>query len=177
MHFGPPPQQHTQNKPPKFRTGRYMGIARKQLTFDRERFPSITFFICNSTDANTWVHGILKCNHHHIHAIRIKNHNKAGWELWKLIFSTQKSRCYALIKAGSFSKISQENTKHQWLLPCTCEHQRCHYTARFKQDILYVKRLPYKNDPPSNIIDNLTIQFVYWVYILYRHISTRNNWK
>ncbi len=33
----------------KFRTGQYMGNARKQLLFGIERFPSITCPICNST--------------------------------------------------------------------------------------------------------------------------------
>ena len=83
----------------KFRTGQYMGIARKQLFFGRERFPSITCSICNSQDADTWLHVLLKYNHHHIHAIRVKKHNKAVWELRKLILSSEKSRCYILMNA------------------------------------------------------------------------------
>ena len=77
------------------RTGQYMGNARKQLFFGRERFPSITCSICTSADANTWLHVLLKCNHHHIHAIRVKRHNKVVWELRTLIYrknlSSQKS--------------------------------------------------------------------------------------
>ena len=65
----------------KFRTGQYMGNARKQLFFGRERFPSITCPICNSTDADTWLHVLLICTHDHIHAIRVKRHNKTVWEL------------------------------------------------------------------------------------------------
>lgn len=61
----------------KLRTGQYMGNARKQLFFDRERFPSITCSICNSLDPDTWLHVLLKCNQHHIHALRIKRNNKA----------------------------------------------------------------------------------------------------
>jgi hypothetical protein len=47
----------------KFRTGQYMGHARKQLFFGREAFPSRTCPICNSTDADTWLHVPLKCKH------------------------------------------------------------------------------------------------------------------
>ena len=69
----------------KFRTGQYMGNARKQLFFGRERFPSITCSICNFTDADIWLHVLLKCNHHYIHAIKVKRHNKTVWKLRKLI--------------------------------------------------------------------------------------------
>ena len=40
----------------KFRVGQYMGNARKQLFFGMERFPSIICPICNSFDADTWLH-------------------------------------------------------------------------------------------------------------------------
>ena len=118
----------------KFRTGQYMGNARKQLFFGIQRFPSNTCPICNSQDADTWLHVLLKCNQHHIHALRIKRHNKAVWELRKLILSSQKSRCYILMNAGTFNNNPQENTVPPWLLPCTCEQQRCHCNARFKPD-------------------------------------------
>jgi len=148
----------------KFRTGQYMGNARKQLFFGIERFPSITCPICNSTDADTWLHVLLKCNHHHIHALRTKRHNKAVWELRKLILSTKQSRCYTLMNAGTFNNNPQENTVPEWLLPCTCRQQRCHYNARFKPDILCVRELPYQNTPPILPTNNLTIQFIEFTY-------------
>ena len=40
----------------KFRTGTYMGQARKQTFFDRQKFPTITYPICNSYEPNTWLH-------------------------------------------------------------------------------------------------------------------------
>jgi len=125
----------------KFHTGQYMGNARKQLFFGKERFPLITCSICNSADADTWLHVLLKCNHHHIHAIRVKRHNKAVWKLRKLIqISSQKSRCYTLMNAGIFNNNPQENSVPSWLLPSySCEYQRCHCNARFKPDILCVK--------------------------------------
>jgi len=142
-----------------------MGNARKQLLFGRERFPSISCSICNSADAHTWLHALLKCSsHHHIHTIRVKRHNKAVWEIKKLILSLQKSRCYTLMNAGTFNNNPQENTVPPWLLPCTCEQQRCHCNARFKPDILCVKGLPYKNDPPSHPSTHLTIQFIEFTY-------------
>ena len=61
----------------KFRTGQYMGNAKKQLIFGIQRFPSKKCPVCNSQDADTWLHVLLLCNQHHIHALRTKRHNKA----------------------------------------------------------------------------------------------------
>jgi hypothetical protein len=148
----------------KFRTGQYMGNARKQLFFGRDRFPSITCPICNSPDADTWLHVLLKCNQHHIHALRTKRHNKAVWEIRKLILSSQKSRCYTLMNAGTFNNNPQENTVPAWLLPCTCQQQRCHCNARFKPDLLCIKKLPHQSTPPLNPTNNLTVQFIEFTY-------------
>ena len=123
----------------KFRTCQHMGNARKQLFFGREKFPSITCPICNSTDADTWLHVLLKCNHHHIHTIRVKRHYKAVWELRRLILLSQKARYYILMNAGTFNNNPQENTVPPWLLACTCEQQKCYCNARFKPYILCVK--------------------------------------
>ena len=54
----------------KLQHGQYMGNARKQLFFGREAFPSITCSIYDSIDPNTWLHVLLKCRQHHIHAFR-----------------------------------------------------------------------------------------------------------
>jgi hypothetical protein len=86
-----------------------MGNAKKQLFFGIERFPSTTCSICNSPDADTWLHVLLKCNQHHIHALRTKRHNKAVWELRKLLLSSHKSRCYILMNAETFNNNPQEN--------------------------------------------------------------------
>jgi len=137
-----------------------MGNARKQLFFGIERFPSITCSICNSNDVDTWLHVLLKCNQHHIHALRVKRHNKAVWELRKLILSNNKSRNYTLMNVGTFNNNPQENIVPPWLLPCSCERQRCHCNARFKPDILCVKGFPYHDNPPTNPDNNFTIQFI-----------------
>ncbi|HYP42599.1 MAG TPA: hypothetical protein VEQ18_01105 [Candidatus Nitrosocosmicus sp.] len=50
------------------------------------------------------------------------------------------------------------------MLPCSCAQQRCHCNARFKPDILCVKGLPHKSDPPSNPSVELTIQFIEFTY-------------
>src|SRR6202048_1056016 len=76
----------------KFRTGTYMGNARKQMFFGHQRYPSITCPICNSNDPDTWLHVLLKCNQHHIHLLRIKRHNKVVGEIRKLLISSEKSR-------------------------------------------------------------------------------------
>jgi hypothetical protein len=65
----------------KFRTGTYMGNARKQLFFGHQRYPTITCPICNSNEPNTWLHVLLTCKHQHIHSLRGKRHNKAVGEI------------------------------------------------------------------------------------------------
>lgn len=44
----------------KLRHGQYMGNAKKQLFLGKEAFPSITCFICNCADRDTWLHVFLK---------------------------------------------------------------------------------------------------------------------
>ena len=60
----------------KFRTGQYMGHARKQLFFGRNAYSSNTCPICNSPEADTWLHVLLKCKQQHIHALITNRHNK-----------------------------------------------------------------------------------------------------
>ena len=52
----------------KLRHGQYMGNAKKQLFFGKEAFLSITCPICNPPDPDTWLHVLLECKQHHIHA-------------------------------------------------------------------------------------------------------------
>jgi hypothetical protein len=68
------------------------------------------------------------------------------------------------MNAGTFHNNPQENTVPSWLLPCTCNTQRCQCNAKFRPDILCVKGLPYQNCPPTNIDPNLTIQFIEFTY-------------
>jgi len=148
----------------KFRTGTYMGNARKQLFFGRQAYPSITCSICNSYEPDTWLHVLLTCKQQHIHSLHVKRHNKGVWEIRKLLISSEKSRCYILMNAGTFNNTPQENTVPNWLLPCTCGTQRCHCNSRFRPDILCVRGLQYQNDPPTDINPNLTIQFIEFTY-------------
>ena len=132
----------------KFQTGQYMGHARKQLFFGREAFPSRTCPICNSTDAETWLHVLLKCKQQHIHALITKRHNKAVWEIRRLILTNKISRHYTLMNAGTHNDTPQENTVPPWLLPCTCSTQRCHCNARLKPDILCIIGHPHNHPSP-----------------------------
>jgi len=68
------------------------------------------------------------------------------------------------MSAGTFNNNPQENTVPPWLLPCSCERQRCHCNARFKLDILCVKGLSYQSNPPTNPENNFTIQFIEFTY-------------
>ena len=148
----------------KLRHGQYMGNARKQLFFGRVAYPSITCFICDSLEPNTWLYMLLNCRQSHIHALRTKQHNKVVWALRKIIVSSKHSRCYILMSARTFNDNPPENTVPPWLLPCTCGLQRCHYNARFKPDIICVKGLPYQANPPTTPKNNLKIQFIEFTY-------------
>ena len=68
------------------------------------------------------------------------------------------------MNAGTFNNNPQENTVPTWLLPCTCAQQRCHCNARFKLELLRIKKLPHQNTPPTHLTDNLTIQFIEFTY-------------
>ena len=141
-----------------------MGQAKKQTFFGRQRFPTITCPICNSYEPDTWLHVLLTCRQQHIHSLHVKRHNKAVWEIRKLLISSEKSRCYTLMNSGTYNDNPQENTVPNWLLPCTCGTQRCYCNSRFRLDILCVKGLPYQNEPPTNIDQTLTIQFIEFTY-------------
>ena len=110
------------------------------------------------------VTGTINCRQNHIHALRIKRHNKAVWALRKLIVSSKHSRCYILMNAGIFNDNPPENIVLPWLLLHTCSLQRCHCNARFKPDIICVKGLPYQANPPNNLENNLKIQSVEFAY-------------
>ena len=141
----------------KLQHGQYMDNARKQLFFGREAYPSITCSICNSLKPNTWLHVLLNCRQNHIHALRAKRHNKAIWALRKFIVLFKHSRCYILMNARIFNDNPLENKVPPWLLPYTCCLQRCHYNARFKLDIICIKRLPCQENPPTTSAKNLKI--------------------
>ena len=141
-----------------------MGQAIKQTFFGRQRFLTITYPICNSYKPDTWLHVLLTCKHQHIHSLHVKIHNKAVWEIRKLLISSENPRCYTLMNADTFDDDPQENTVPNWLLPCTCGYQRCHCNSRFRPNILCVKGLPYQNEPPTNIDQTLTIQFIEFTY-------------
>ena len=68
------------------------------------------------------------------------------------------------MNARTFDNNPQENTIPTWLLPCTCEQQRCHNNARFKPDLLCIKELPHQSTPPPHPTDNLTVQFIEFTY-------------
>ena len=126
-------------------------------------YPTITCSICNSHERDTQKNVLPSCTQHHIHALRTKRHNKEVWELRKLLVSSNKSRSFILMNAGTYNNNPQENTVPHWLLPCTC-NQRCHCNARFKPDILCIRGLPYQSNPPLNPDNNLTIQFIEFTY-------------
>ena len=132
-----------------------MGHAQNQLFFGREAYPSNTGPICNSSNACTWLHLLLKCKQQHIHALITRRHNKAVWEIRKLNISSKISRHYTLMNAGTYNGFPQENTVPTWLLPCTCSAQRCQYNARFKPDILCIIGHPYDDPPPKSPLNSL----------------------
>jgi hypothetical protein len=147
----------------KFRTNQYMGNARKHL-FWPLRYPNITCSLCTTNAVDTWPHVLLSYPQPHLHALRIKRHNKAVWELRKLLVSSPLSRCMTIMNAGYFNSTPQENTVPTWLLPCTCSTSRCHCNSRLRPDLLCVQGLPYLSNPPDIINTSLTIQFLEFTY-------------
>ena len=141
-----------------------MGHARKQLFFGREACPPRTCPICNSTNSDTWLRVLLKRKQQHIHALITKRHNKAVWEIRKLIVSTQISRQYTLMNEGTHNELPQDNTLPPWLLPCTCDTQRCHRNAKLKPDILCIIGHPYNHPPPETPTPDITIQFIEFTF-------------
>ena len=126
-----------------------MGHARKQLFFGREAYASNTCPVCNSLDAETWLHVLLECKQQHIHTLITKRHNKVVWEIRKLIISNKISRHYTLMNACTYNGLPQENIVPTWLLPRTCGAQRCHCNTTFKPDILCIIGHPYNHPPPE----------------------------
>jgi hypothetical protein len=104
----------------KFWYNQYMGNAWKQLFYGPYLYPTISCSMSNSQEPNTWKHVLLSCKQQRIHALRIKCHNKAIWEKWKLLVQSNKSRCLILINTGAINNCPLENMVLLWLLPCTC---------------------------------------------------------
>ena len=94
-----------------------MGHALKQLFIGREVYPSNKCPICNLSNADTWLHVLLKCKQQHIHALITKRHNKVVGEIRKLIISKKMSRHYTLMNASTCNGLPQENMGPTWLLP------------------------------------------------------------
>ena len=65
---------------------------------------------------------------------------------------------------GTFNNNLLENIVPPWLLPCSCDTQRCHCNAKYKPNILYVKGLAYQSQPPNKPDPNLQIQFIKFTY-------------
>jgi hypothetical protein len=82
----------------KFCTNQYMGNDRKHL-FWPLRYPTITCSLCNTNEVDTWPHVLLSCPQPHLHALQIKCHKKAVWEIRKLLISSSLFRCLILMNA------------------------------------------------------------------------------
>jgi hypothetical protein len=115
-----------------------MGNARKQLFFGPILYPSITCFICNSPDIDTWPHVLLTYQNPHIHELCIKRHNKVVFEIRKLLVFSSQSCSLILMNAGTYDANPLDNTVPPWLLPYVCQTTCCHCDARLKPDILCV---------------------------------------
>jgi hypothetical protein len=87
-----------------------MDNARKQLFFGLALYSNITCTIYNSPEPDTWKHVLLCCTQQHIHALKIKRHNKAIWEIRRLITQHKTSRCYTLMNVGTYNGEAPENT-------------------------------------------------------------------
>jgi hypothetical protein len=69
----------------KLRTGTYMGDAKKQLFFGKQRNPTITCPICNSYEPDTWLHVLLTCSQQHIHSLHVKKTQQSSMGNKKIV--------------------------------------------------------------------------------------------
>jgi ribonuclease HI len=134
----------------KFRTGQYMGNARKHI-FYPHLFQNANCILCHTQSIITWPHLLLACPEPTIHKLRIKRHNNTIWELHKLFYSHKTSRCLILINAGQNNNKPQDNTVPSWLLPCTCMRKPCQCRAKLKPDILLVLNHLHDHPPPRTL--------------------------
>ena len=134
--------------PSKIQNWAIYGTCQEQLFFGKTAYPSHTCPICNSLKADTWLYVLLKCKQQYIHTLITNRHNKVVWEIHKLLISNKLTRHYIFMNAGIYNDSPQENIVPGWLLPCTCDTQRCHCNARLKPDILCVIGHPYNSPPP-----------------------------
>jgi hypothetical protein len=141
-----------------------MDNAYKQLFFGPILYPSITCPICNSPEIDTWPHVLLSCTNPHIHALRIKRHNKAVTKIRKLLVSSSHSRGYIFMNAGIYDGHPLDNTIPPWLLACVCQSPQCQCDVRFKPDILCICGVPYKHEPPHQPSPNVIIQYIEFTY-------------
>jgi hypothetical protein len=74
-------------------------------------------------------------------------------------FIKPKSSYYIILNARTFNNNPQENTVPPWLLPCTCDNQRCYCNAQLKPDILCVIGHPYQRHPPLLSQDTINKKF------------------
>jgi hypothetical protein len=160
----------------KFRTNQYMGNAHKHL-FWPTRYPTTTCSLCNTNAVDTWPHVFLSCPQPHLHALRIKRHNKVVWEIRKLLISSPLSRCLVLMNVGYFNNQPPDNTVPSWLLPCVCSTQRCHCNARLRPDLLCIRGIPYMERSPTQIDPSITIQFIELTYTNDRYHEDKINAK
>jgi hypothetical protein len=81
-----------------------------------------------------------------------------------VLVSSSHSCIYILMNAGIYDFNPPDNTVPPWLLPCVCQSPRCHCDARLKLDILCVRGVPYKHEPPQQPSPNVIIQYIEFTY-------------
>ena len=140
-----------------------MDNAQKHF-FWPNQYPNPNCTLYNTNTCNTWPHVLLSCFQLYIHALKIQRHNKAVWEIRKLLLSSKNFRCYIFMNISTFNNAPLKIIVPPWLLPCTCQIPRCHYNARFKPDILCVRIIRYLDDPPLQLAPHITIQFIEFTY-------------
>ena len=141
------------------------------------KYPNITCSLCNTNEVDTWPHVLLSCPQRNLHALRIKCHNKAIWEICKLLLSSPLSRCLILMNANSFNKKPPDSTIPSRLLPCVCLTPRCQCNSRLCLDLLCVHGTPYLGNPSTHPNPSITIEFIEFTYTNDRYPKDKINAK
>ena len=149
-----------------------MGNTQKHL-FSPTKYPNPNCEICHLQEKDIWLHVLLKCNNPIIHCLIVQKHNKAVWEIHKLLLSNPITRSYTIMNASKFMNSPLDNTVQPWLLPCSCIQPQCHCNAHFKPNILCVQGVSYNGTPPLHLDPNIKIQFIEFTYTNDRFVDKR----
>lgn len=93
----------------KFHYAQYMENLRKYIFWPCTH-PNIHYTLCPLKEMEIWPHLLSKCKNRYIHVERISRHKKFVHAIAYILFSSNITRCYMLMNAGTQHNQSCNNT-------------------------------------------------------------------